>query len=116
MTNLSSALHQLREERKTVQQHAERLSKAISMLEGLVGRNGSTSARKGTRHRRIMSASARKRIAAAQKARWAKWHQRHGKAARTNNKAPAKRIFSAATRRKMAAAQRARWATANKAA
>jgi len=55
-----------------------------------------------------MSASARKRIAAAQKARWAKWHQQHGQ---NNQKATPKRVVSIASRRKMAAAQRARWPT-----
>jgi hypothetical protein len=58
---------------------------------------------------RKLSASARARIAAAQKARWAK--------VRENKKAQAKvvpirgkRTLSAAARKKIAAAQRARWA------
>jgi hypothetical protein len=60
-----------------VQEQLERLDQAISLLRNLS--NGSRPARGG---RRNMSASARKRIAAAQKARWAKWHQQHGQTIR----------------------------------
>ncbi len=49
---------------------------------------------------RTISAAARKRIAAAQRARWAK----------VKGKAAPKRTMSASSRRKIAAAQRARWA------
>jgi hypothetical protein len=108
MTNLSSVVSQLRNERTQVQGQLERLDQAISLLGNL--NNGSRSTRGGTRN---MSASARKRIAAAQKARWAKWHQQHGQ---KNRKTPPKRVVSIASRRKMAAAQRARWANRKKAA
>ena len=54
-----------------------------------------------------MSAAGRARVAAAQKARWAKV-----KAGKTASKAPAKKSnMSAAGRAKIAAAQKARWAT-----
>ena len=58
---------------------------------------------------RKLSASARARIAAAQRARWAKVR---GKAKQPAKVVPirAKRTLSAAARRKIAAAQRARWA------
>jgi hypothetical protein len=49
---------------------------------------------------RTISAAGRKRIAAAQRARWAK----------VKGKAAPKRTMSASSRRKIAAAQRARWA------
>jgi hypothetical protein len=52
---------------------------------------------------RTMSAAGRKRIAAAQRARWAKVRSK-------SNIAKPKRTMSAASRRKIAAAQRARWA------
>ena len=107
MTNLSNFVNQLRNERTQVQGQLERLDQAILLLGNLS--NGSRSVR-GTRN---MSASARKRIAAAQKARWAKWHQLHGQ---NDQKTTAKRVVSSASRRKMAAAQRARWAKRNKAA
>jgi hypothetical protein len=54
-----------------------------------------------TKTRRTLSASARRRISLAQKARWAK---AKGHAPKT------KRTISAAGRKRIAAAQRARWA------
>jgi hypothetical protein len=55
-------------------------------------------------HRRRMSAAARRKIALAQKARWAKRKGIEPAAA------PAKRRMSAAGRARIAAAARARWA------
>jgi hypothetical protein len=55
-----------------------------------------------TKLKRTLSASARKRISLAQKARWAKQGSNH-------QPAP-KRALSASARRRIAAAQRARWA------
>ena len=60
----------------------------------------------GRRGKRTMSAEARERIAAAQRARWAKQKSGRGGAAR------AKRKMSAEGRARIAAAQRARWAKA----
>jgi hypothetical protein len=108
MTNLSSVVNQLLNERTQVQGQLERLDEAISLLRNLS--NGFRSTRGSARN---MSASARKRIADAQKARWAKWHQQHGQ---NNRKTIPKRVVSMASRRKMAAAQRARWANRKKAA
>ena len=51
---------------------------------------------------RTISAAGRKRIAAAQRARWAK--------VRGKSKAAPKRTMSASSRRKIAAAQKKRWA------
>ena len=61
MANLGAGLEQLKAERT-------RLDKAIAALSGLNGT--SNGARRGTRK---MSAAARERIAAAQRARWAKF-------------------------------------------
>lgn len=108
MTNLSSFVNQLRDERTQVQGQLKRLEEAISLLGNIS--NGFRSTGGG---RPNLSASARKRIAAAQKARWAKWHQLHGQ---NHQRTTAKRVVSSASRRKMAAAQRARWAKRNKAA
>jgi hypothetical protein len=108
MTNLSSVVGQLRNERTQVQGQLERLDQAISLLGNLS--NGSRSTRGGARN---MSASARKRIAVAQKARWAKWRQQQGQ---NSQKGTPKRVVPIASRRKMAAAQRARWARPKKAA
>jgi hypothetical protein len=60
------------------------------------------------RGKRKMSASARARIAAAQKARWAKFRGEDG--AQKEASVRPKRTLSAAARKKIAAAQRARWA------
>jgi hypothetical protein len=57
--------------------------------------------------KRTMSASARARIGAAQKARWAKVNGKVAKPAKTG-----KRKMSAAARAKIAAAAKARWAKA----
>ena len=63
--------------------------------------------------RRSMSASAKARISAAAKARWAKFRAaKGGTASKASSLAPTtkKRTMSAAARAKIAAAQRARWA------
>jgi len=111
VTNLINVVDQLRKERQNVQQQVQRLDDVISALEGFGGRNRFRSGHSGPRH---MSAAARSRIAATQKARWARWHRQHGTAGKANGKGRAKRVISAASRRKMAAAQRARWAKARK--
>jgi CelD/BcsL family acetyltransferase involved in cellulose biosynthesis len=69
---------------------------------------GSTSATNSAPGKRKMSAAARAKIAAAQKARWAK---AKGKSA-AKPAAKKKRTMSAAGRAKIAAAAKARWAKA----
>jgi hypothetical protein len=62
---------------------------------------------------RTVSASARRRMSLAQRARWAKARkepQQHMGLAKTTSSAPIKRTMSAAARKKIAAFQRARWA------
>jgi hypothetical protein len=62
----------------------------------------------GQTGRRILSIGARRRIAAAQRARWAKVRaQKKGIAAASPKK---QRVMSLDARRRIAAAQRARWA------
>src|ERR1700758_2180092 len=63
---------------------------------------------KGTGTRKL-SVAARARIAAAQRARWAKFHKAAGAQAKVVPMR-GKRTLSAAARRKIAAAQKARWA------
>jgi hypothetical protein len=79
MSNLSSALQQLRQEQKQAEQRVEKLRSAISVIEGLVGRNGSGA--NGAGPGRVISAAARRRMALAQKLRWAKVRQRSKPAA-----------------------------------
>ena len=100
MTNLINALQQLRAERRESQLHVEKLDQAISVIESL---NASGKFRKANRPTRTISAASRRKMALAQKARWAK---AKGQAAT----AKPKRTMSASARRKIAAAQRARWA------
>jgi hypothetical protein len=110
MGNLSSALQQLRAERKQAQSHVEKLDQAISVIESL---NGSGTFRQAVQPTRIISQASRRKMARAQRARWAR--ARNGSqpvvgAAKTTSSAPVKRTMSASARRKIAAFQRARWA------
>jgi hypothetical protein len=89
---------QLKKERDRVQQQLSGLNAALEAFAG-VYRGGN-----GNQPRRTMSAKGRARIAAAQRARWAKVK------GKPNAATPAKRTMSASARRKIAAAQRARWA------
>jgi hypothetical protein len=108
MANLQSALQQLREERKQAEQQVETLDRAILAIEGITGRSSGLT-RNGRRPTRVVSATARRRMAQAQRARWARVRQK------ASGKGPVaiagkRRTLSAAARRKIAAAQRARWA------
>ena len=77
MSNLANVVQQLRKERDQAQRRIEQLDGALKALAGLSGVRGTTVGRgRGQRPsgtRRTMSAAARKWIAAAQRARWAKW-------------------------------------------
>jgi hypothetical protein len=63
----------------------------------------------GTGTRGTLSAAARARIGAAQRARWAKVRAGSGQTPKVVTM-PKRRTMSAAARKKIAAAQRARWA------
>ena len=100
MTNLRSVVKMLKKEH-------DRLTKEVSAIAAALSAFGTTYAkRNGTRS--SISAAGRARIAAAQKARWAKMKAKSGKPNVVTM--PKKRTLSAAARRKIAAAQRARWA------
>lgn len=92
MISVERIVRDLRKQRDQAQSEVHRLDRAIEALSE-VGRRG----RGGPRR---MSKAARKRIAAAQRARWAK----------IKGKTKPKRRISAAGRKRIAAAQRARWA------
>jgi hypothetical protein len=112
MANLTNALRQLREERKQAESQMYKLDSAISVLQDLVGQNGSTPARADAGRRRVVSAAARQRMAAAQRARWARERQKtQTGSAKGQRRAPSpRRTLSPAARRRIAAAQKARWA------
>ena len=74
MLNLATVVGQLKKERERARREVVGLDTALKVLGGLVSPNRrSTGAPTGTKKRSPMSAAARKRIAAAQRARWAKW-------------------------------------------
>lgn len=74
MLNLTKAIRQLKKEREQTRARLDQLDTALKVLGDVgpagrrVGRGRTTSAK-----RKPMSAAARKKIAAAQRARWAKW-------------------------------------------
>jgi len=77
MSNLAHVVQQLRKERNQALRTIEQLDEALKALSG-VGSLRATTTRHGRaqaspRKRKPMSTAARRRIAAAQRARWAKW-------------------------------------------
>ena len=109
MSNLNSALQQLRDERKQAQAQLEKLDQAILVIEGLSGRSN-TRTSTGSRGRRSLSAAARKRISEAQRARWAQRKKQAGTPSAGPRAVPSRKPLSASARRRIAAAQKARWA------
>src|SRR5580693_1280064 len=109
MGNLSSALQQLRAERKQAQAHVESIDQAIAVIESL---NGSGTLGKTNQPTRIISAASRRKMAQAQRARWARARKESQPAEieKTTAVAPVKRTMSVSARKKIAAFQRARWA------
>jgi hypothetical protein len=85
----------------------DRLTKEVSAVVAALSAFGTTYG-KQNRTRGSISAAGRARIAAAQKARWARVKVKSGKPNVVTM--PKKRTLSASARRKIAAAQRARWA------
>jgi hypothetical protein len=93
LKGLASFVSELRAERTNLVDRLRHVDSALSVLGKL------KSGRSNTKPRHTVSASARKRMSLAQKARWAK-----------ANAPKPKRTISAAGRKRIAAAQRARWA------
>jgi len=73
MVHLAQVVRDLVVERKRIEIELERVTNALSALNGL-GAKASP-----LRNRPTLSASARARIAAAQRARWAKWRKANKK-------------------------------------
>ena len=103
MTNMNEVVQVLKKERDRLTNQLQGISAALAAF-------GSTFAN-GNRASRTISMAGRARIAAAQKARWAKLKDKSGQA-KSVAPAPKKkgRTMSASARKKIAAAQRARWA------
>jgi len=110
MGNLTGALQQLRAERKQAQARVESIDQAISVIESL---NGSGTVLHANQAGRAISAASRRKMAEAQRARWARARSESQPVlalAKTTGSVPVKHTMSAAARRKIAAFQRARWA------
>jgi len=101
MVNLAGVVQQLQRERDQAARTVDRLDAALAALNGAYG--------KGTRTRSRMSAAGRARIAAAQRAQWAKLRANGGQK-RNVVSMPKKKTMAGSARRKIAAAQKARWA------
>ncbi len=96
LASLSGIVKELSKERDRLHAQLSGLNAALEAFAGVYRGNN------GIQPRRKISAKGRARIAAAQRARWAKAKGIAG--------VPKKRTMSASARRKIAAAQRARWA------
>jgi hypothetical protein len=106
MSNLENALRELRQKRSRAQAEIDKLDQIIFGIESLSGIGAATPG-KTTQPKRIISAASRRKMALAQKARWA--GIRKVSQPVVAGSAPAKRTMSASARRKIAAAQKARW-------
>lgn len=101
MANLEGILQQLREQHTQALAQVQALEAAISALQG----TSSAGARRSPTRVRSMSLAARKRIAEAQRKRWAK--VRAGASGKLSKR---KRTLSREARNRIIAAQKARWA------
>jgi hypothetical protein len=81
MSSISQIVSELQTQRKQAEAELGKIDAAISALQGLGAKSAASGSRAGGPRRRIMSAAARKRIADAQRARWAKWKAKQKKAA-----------------------------------
>ena len=109
LEGLVSVVSQLREQRTNLANDLRHVDAALSALGRLNGGKTQTQ----VQPTRTISAPGRKRIAAAQRARWAKLKAKN---VVPISPKPGKRTMSASARRKIAAAQRARWAKLKRAA
>jgi len=100
-TLMQSVISELQKERKRLEDELHRVAAALTAF-GNVYMHG----RRPTRKKRTISAAGRKRIAAAQRARWAKIKGR--KVISISSRKG--RTMSPAARKRIAAAQKARWA------
>jgi hypothetical protein len=85
MSKLAKLVQHLRKDRDQAQSRLDQLDKALNALTGVSGVGGSNG-RSSLAHtpgkRKTMPAYARKQIASAQRARWAKWKAAHERSKR----------------------------------
>jgi cell division septum initiation protein DivIVA len=80
MDRLDQAIATLQAENRRLENELKAMRTAIAALQS-INRNGHRKSTTGTQTRQTMSVSARRRIAAAQRARWAKWKAQRSKGA-----------------------------------
>ena len=113
MANLTEIQNELQSKRRELQQELHQIEAAITALSGLGGAGSrvvkTAAVTAGTGMRRVLSLGARRRIAAAQRARWAKVRaeKKGGLVVVAKTK---RRVMSADARRRIAISQKARWA------
>lgn len=73
MPNLGGIVRELKTQRDRAQREVEQLNAALTALGNVGNGNGRLNRGLAARKRKPMSAAARRKIAAAQRARWAKW-------------------------------------------
>jgi hypothetical protein len=81
MANIAQMVKNLRWEQTRAKREVERLNDAIAALGKLARNTLGTYAKRFGRKKRRLPAAARRRISLAQKARWAKWKEKHQKKA-----------------------------------
>jgi hypothetical protein len=80
VTDLTAVIRDLEKQRASIAAKLQSIETAVFALKGKGGKNASSRAI-SARPKRVMSAAARRRIAAAQKVRWAKWRKEQKRAA-----------------------------------
>jgi hypothetical protein len=100
MSNMAGVVQQLKKEHERLTREIRGIAAALAAFGATYGNSSG---------RRKLSPAARERIAAAQRARWAKVRS-NGGPAKTVVSIPKKRTMSAAARKRIVAAQKARWA------
>ena len=109
-TLMQSVVSQLQKERTRLEDELHRITTALVAFGNVYMHGRQLKAAVTTRKKRTISAAGRKRIAAAQRARWAKI-----KGQKASISVRKGRKMSPAARRKIVAAQKARWAKWRKA-
>ena len=109
-TLMQSVVSQLQKERARLEDELHRITTALVAFGNVYMHGSQPKASAATRKKRTISAAGRKRIAAAQRTRWAKI-----KGHKVSISVRKGREMSAAARKRIVAAQKARWAKWRKA-
>jgi hypothetical protein len=110
-TLMQSVVSQLQKERTRLEDELHRITTALVAFGNVYMHGSQPKAAVGTRKKRTISAAGRKRIATAQRARWAKIKGQKV----VSISARKGRKMSPAARKRIVAAQKARWAKWRKA-